>query len=399
MLDIPARTVYVDGEVRRRPNCRARLERLLPHVRCGDIRNLDAEAYEALWRMPKRRHGKDDFGDEAVVAFTAFDEGRRDWYYHLRRDDQDYRTTGAYCQRGIELNIVDGCVFRCAYCGFGRRIIFSLDVEAFMQGLDGVFAGAPGQTLYKYSNMTDLPPFEPEYGAVRPMVERFARDPRRYLMLFTKSDAVEFLLDLDHGGHTIISWSLTLETASRAFDKRTATLGERLSAMRKAEAAGYRVRARLSPIVPVRGWREEYASLLERLFSAARPDIVTLELLGWMDYEDLVRILPPDLLDPAMLEAARAAADALRGDRSGPFPESTHQEIYRFCVETVRRLSPRTPVAVCHGTPETWEALGPLMGMTPDRYICNCGPTSAPGDAIYDRAWGGGRTAGGRGGE
>ena len=65
-------------------------------------------------------------------------------------------------------------------------------------------------------------------------------------------------------------------------------------------------------------------------------------------------------------------------------PVATHQEVYRFCVETVKELSPATPVVVCHGTPATWAALGPLMGMQPTHYICNGGPTSAPGNPLYD---------------
>lgn len=41
--------------------------------------------------------------------------------------------------------------------------------------------------------------------------------------------------------------------------------------------------------------------------------------------------------------------------------------------------------AVCHGTEGVWGALGGLMGMSPDDYVCNCGPTSAPGNPLYDR--------------
>ena len=37
-----------------------------------------------------------------------------------------------------------------------------------MQGLGDVFARYPDQRLYKYSNMTDLPPFEPELDAIPP---------------------------------------------------------------------------------------------------------------------------------------------------------------------------------------------------------------------------------------
>jgi spore photoproduct lyase len=215
------------------------------------------------------------------------------------------------------------------------------------------------------------------------MVELFARDERRYLMLFTKSDNVDFLLNLEHRGRTIVSWSLSSDTVSRLVDRRTASSDQRIAAMRKCRQAGYIVRARLSPIVPVRDWRREYTEFLEKLFAGARPDIVTLELLGWLDIEDLERIIPPGLLDPDALAAARAGAAELRGQRAGPFPEAVHQEVYRHCMETVQRLAPGTPVAFCHGTPETWAALKPA-GMNPNDYVCNCGPCSTPGQKLYD---------------
>ena len=287
MLTLPAKTVYIDPEVGRRPNCQRRLERVLPHVRCADVRELTPDALRGVFEQGKRRHGKDDFGDDAVVVFTTFDEGRTPWFCHWRDEAGAH---GGACQPALELNIVDGCVFRCAYCGFGRYIIFYLDVERLIGGLDDVFARYPGQRLYKYSNMTDLPPFEPELDAIPPMVERFAREPDRYLMLFTKSDNVDFLSRLDHRGHTIVSWSITCDTASREADKRTATMHERIAAMEKMQRAGYPVRARLSPIVPVRNWREEYAELFEQMLSRVRPDVITLELLGWMTVDDLLAI-------------------------------------------------------------------------------------------------------------
>ncbi|MFO7897913.1 MAG: radical SAM protein [Planctomycetota bacterium] len=382
MLDIPAKTVFVDPRARELDNCRARLDRMLPHVRCDDVREYDEAAREAWRNVGHRRHGKDDFGDDALVFFTDWEPGRTGWYHHWR--DESAKHDGA-CQAAVELNIVAGCVFRCAYCGFGRGIHFTLDVERYVDELDAVFAAHPGQRLYKYSNMTDLPPFEPEYDAVPPMVRRFAAEPDRYLMLFTKSDNVEFLLDLEHGGHTIISWSLTCETAGRELDKRTPGLDERIDAMQRCQAAGYLVRARLSPIVPVRHWRREYRRLFEDLFAKVRPDVVTLELLGWFDFEDLPRLLDLDLLDREMVADAWAAADELRGVGWGPFTEAAHQQVYRFCIETSHRLAPDVPVAVCHGSPQTWQALGGLMGMAPESYVCNCGPLSAPGGALYDR--------------
>jgi spore photoproduct lyase-like protein len=388
MLDIPARVVYVDPAIDDQPNCRERLERILPHVICDDVREYDAAAREEVKQIGSRRHGKDDFGDDAVVVFTTFDPARTGWYCHLRDAARVGENQNGQCQSAMELNIVEGCVFRCAYCGFGRALVFHLDLERWMEELPRLFAEHPTQRLFKYSNMTDLPPFEPEAGLVAPMVQRFATEPDRYLMLFTKSDNVDFLLDLDHNGHTIVSWSVSSDTVSREIDKRAATMTERIEAMRRCQQAGYIVRARLSPIVPVRNWREEYEQLFEQMFAVARPDMVTLELLGWFDFEDLSQLIDPALLDADAYAAAEATADELRDVNWSPFTEQTHIDVYRHCIETVKRLSPDTPVSVCHGTPRAWDELGSLMGMTPDNYICNCGPDSTPGGALYDRLCG-----------
>ena len=385
MLRIPAKVIYIGPSVRARPECLRRLEAMLPHFKCDDTRDLPAGGLEEVRAIGHRRHGKDDFGDDCVVAFTTYETHREGWFHHFR-DAGDFRANhGGTCQTAVELNIVAGCAFRCAYCGFGRYLILNLDVERFVAGLDNVFAAHPHQRLFKYSNMTDLPAFEPELDAVAPMIRRFAAEADRYLMLFTKSDNVDFLLGLPHGGRTIVSWSLSCETASRHIDKRTASLKERIEAMRKCQAAGYLVRARLSPIVPVRNWRAEYRDLFEKLFAACRPDVVTLELLGWFDFADLAELLPRDLIDDEAYAAAESDAGQLAGVHWGPFPESVHRDVYRFCIETVRGLSPGTPVSVCHGTDETWDALGSLMDMDPHRYICNCGPDSTPGGTLYDQ--------------
>lgn len=380
-MEIPAKIVYIDPDVHARPPCKRRLERVLPHVKCGDVRDLGPGDMQRVLDIGKRRHGKDDFGDDAALVFTTFDKSRLSWFYHWRDEAGAH---GGHCQPALELNIVDGCMFRCAYCGFGRYIVFYLDIERMIGGLDGVFMQHPEQRLYKFSNMTDLPPFEPDLDLVRPMVERFAAESDRYLMLFTKSDNVGFLSGIKHRGRTIISWSITCDTASRLADKRAATMEQRISAMEKMQQAGYPVRARLSPIIPLANWRDEYTELFEKLFARVKPDLVTLELLGWMTVDDLLAIFPSSLLDAEALRQAQAAREELAGVRWGPFTQRTHDEIYSFCIDAVRRLSPQTPVSVCHGTAATWKALGGKMRMTPEHYICNCGPLSAPGATLYE---------------
>ncbi len=380
MMEMPARTIYVDPRVHERKNCRTRYERMRPHVSCDDVRELDDEARGRIAERSKRRHGKDRFSDDAVFVFTAWDERleRNGRYYHFRPGRSKLQSQGVHCQNAMELNPVFGCPFRCDYCGFGRTVHLTLDVERFMARLPELFAEYPQQRLWKYSNMTDLPPFEPEYDAVPPMVRHFAGREGRYLMLFTKSDATDFLLDLEHGGHTIISWSLSSATVSRKIDRGTATMEERIEAMRRCREAGYHVRARLSPIVPVKDWRREYREMFQMLFQRTEPDLVTLEMLGWFDFEDLPVLVNKELLDPDFYRAAEDAEEPMRGHRKAPWPFDSRREVYEFCIEEVQRISPETPVSICHGTPRMWQALGPKIGMRPENFVCNCGPDSTP---------------------
>ena len=84
MIRIPAKTVFIDPAVRRHGNCRERLDRVLPFIDCHDIREARLGDYEAIRAIGHRRHGKDDFADDCMVIFTAFDPARADWCYHFR---------------------------------------------------------------------------------------------------------------------------------------------------------------------------------------------------------------------------------------------------------------------------------------------------------------------------
>ena len=66
----------------------------MPHITCDDVRAYDEEARQAVARVGKRRHGKDDFGDGAVVVFTTLDPARRGFYYHWRRRVARHTTGG-----------------------------------------------------------------------------------------------------------------------------------------------------------------------------------------------------------------------------------------------------------------------------------------------------------------
>ena len=106
---------------------------------------------------------------------------------------------------------------------------------------------------------------DPLTGYSRKMIPFFAQQKKAKLILLTKSTNVENLLDLDHQGHTIVSWSLNPTEISTAFESNLPLPGERIEAMRRCADAGYPIRAVIMPIIPIEGWRDIYTRFLARL--------------------------------------------------------------------------------------------------------------------------------------
>jgi spore photoproduct lyase len=258
----------------------------------------------------------------------------------------------------------------------------ALNLEELRDHLDEVIEVNPWQSLYKFDNQTDNLCFEPEYGASRLFVDYFAGKPHRYLMLYTKSDNVDHLLDLDHRGKTVVCWTLSCGKAAEIYERGAPTTEDRIEAARKCQEAGYRVRFRFSPIVPIENWKDENARMIEELFSKVQPDIICIETLTHMSVAQLERSMIPENLDQDILSQMD---EGMSGDSCGPFPHEVREGIYRFFIRKIREVSSETPVVTCLETPEMWEALGDELGMDPDNYICCCGPSSTPENPLFSR--------------
>jgi len=322
------------------------------------------QRFPSLFRIPLMKVGEH-------AGFEWRDSGSRE--YRQR--------TGLVCQPAWQLHTIVGCHFRCAYCNLGWYVSIMLNMEAFVSRLDEFIHRCPQQTLFQYDNYTDTVCFEPEYGGARLLIEYFARKPGKALELYVgKSDHVDFLLDLDHRRHTVCCWSLSGRTQSREFEWRAATMEERIEAMRKCQEAGYPVRVRFSPIIPVKNWREENREMINLLFSKVKPDVVTIETIRFLNYEAMCKYFDLSLLDGEFVEVMKNAP-RLKHPHGCEVPDDYRKMVYRFIISEIERISPDTPYAFCREKRTVWDYFGDDFArhnQHPDRYICNCGPTSAP---------------------
>jgi len=402
--------VYVAETVENDPRSLARAERMIAAMSPGQVvrgvtdEQLNAAVSERGWKTRELWGERAEPVDPDVV-FTTFRrdldpeklKARSTQYPNLSTSHLSggqaliYRVDGvpewrqrthSVCQPSWQLHSITGCPFRCAYCWFGNVINVRVNIEDMIDATDAFIRDErPPQNIWKWDNQTDINCFEPEYDAVRPWVEYFAQQREHYMLLYTgKSDHVDFMLDYDHGGQTLLQWSLSPRTQSTKLEPLTAPWDARVAAMGKCEEAGYQVRFRFSPIMPVKNWREEYSELIELIFSSCHPDVTALCMFGWMDFAAAERCLDLSLWDPVFVDAMRSSAAFLQGKRYGPLPHEARATIYQHLIDEITRVSPTTPIALCLETPEMWTLFEEQLNQTAEEYVCVCGPYCTPGN-------------------
>lgn len=333
------------------------------------------ECEQIVARHEMLRHNP---GGGYTYGFLRMLYGIHDGYHY--EDGNQKRNSGATCWSLYDLHSAYGCFHKCRYCRRGRVTTLALNVEDFLEHTDQLMAANPWQRVFRYDVETDCLPVEPEYGMCRALVEHYAALPDKYLILFSKSDNVDFLLDLPHDGHTIMLWTLSTPTVSRVIEVDTATTEERIAAARKCQQAGYAVRFKCKPIVPIAAWRDEATDMFEQLFAAVQPDNISIEMLFFDGMAEFRGIFPVELFDPALV-ARMDEIEATEGfkDRMHPFPDDVRAEVYEHYIREIQRLSPATRVSLCAETKPMWERLGGLLGCGPSAFACNCGPVAVPG--------------------
>ena len=411
MVPLRASKLYIVEGIEEDPLTRERARRLKTGILADLVEHVgDAELNSAFMSgdLNSKRHGmKADI--KPVVIFnrfrfddTAVERKRRQAEFPGLFEKSklsgyggiDWREIGpaAYrentklvCNPAWQIHSIVGCHFRCAYCDLGSPVIIMMNIEELVDRLDEAIRNAPGQTLYQYDNVTDTVCFEPEYGGAKLLVEYFAGREEEYLELYAgKSDHVDHLLDLEHRGHTVCCWSLAGQTQTREFEWKTASMRKRIESARKCLEAGYHVRFRLSPIVPVKNWEDENRELIQLIFAETQPDLITFETLRYLDYDDLTASIDTSLLDPEFLSAMEESKDQDHF-RGCEIPHWYREKVYRFIIGELERFSPETPYALCRAPRAMWEALEndfARHGQDPDHYVCNCGPYSAPGHEL-----------------
>ncbi len=130
--------------------------------------------------------------------------------------------------------------------------------------------------------------------------------------------------------------------------------------------AGYPLRLRLDPIVPVEGWKELYADAIRIIFNKVSPERMTIGTLrfepGFYKMRKTIFTSGPDL--PMMMDAMSPMFEPKvfqKGKRPKAgkysFSEARRAAIFQFVVDDIRKHSD-CRIALCKESASVWNAVG-----------------------------------------
>jgi len=276
------------------------------------------------------------------------------------------------CPNYLHFSPTAYCTYGCAYCYLAgtRSTVFApvakvyVNLEDMLAAIERKARRLDRPTSFYVGKLQDALALDPLTGFSRVLVPFFAEQPHARLVMLTKSDAVANLLDLDHRGHTVVSWSINPEAVCREFEGCAPPLAARLGAARRCQEAGYPLRFIVMPILPVDDWEQHYAELVEQLFAAVQPRRITLG--GLCSYRGALaltaRALGPDNLIARHINPKPSPDGRLR------FPRPLRIAFYRHLIAGIRRHHPSLPIGLCLEEPQVWAA----AGLDPAEQTCNC---------------------------
>jgi len=290
--------------------------------------------------------------------------GKRTLVFGELRDSVRFsEEEGNACPNYWHFSCYGYCPYGCKYCYLAgtRGVWFSPTVKIYVNlpeiiaRIDRTARRIGEPTAFYLGKLQDALALDPLTAYATVLVPFFAKHPYARQVLLTKSAHVERLLDLDHGGHTILSWSLNPPEIAGAFEENVPTVEERIDAMRKCAAKGYPLRAVIMPVIPVDGWETLYKRFIRRLLEAVPVSRLT---FGGICIYRGARGLMEQKLSADNVISQRIRESGKSEDGRVRYDPSFRVAVYRRLIDAAHDVQPDLPLALCLEERDVWQAVG-----------------------------------------
>jgi spore photoproduct lyase len=313
--------------------------------------------------------GKKDRQDNHKSSRLKSENWKGRFLRKFDRTPSPNRNTDVVCPHFMMLAWANGCPFNCAWCYLkgtfrfyrqkpdGRVPIILKDRNRMEKEIQ-IFLERKGSLsiLINAGELSDSLMDEARQVPFSGWIMNLFRGTMHKVLFLTKSTNIRNFLRNDWQDQAVLSWSINAVAVAERWEKLAPTVADRLDAAKQVYDAGYEVRLRIDPMVPVPEWKTCYAKLVEMIYSRLKPSRVTLGCLRG--------------LNSTILYCRDKSWTAYLAEKSnwGKKPQFQQRlEMYQFVIGQLKARGLKD-YSVCKDSLEIWKTLG----LNPAEIRCNC---------------------------
>lgn len=192
----------------------------------------------------------------------------------LARRETPFLYEGSYYSDGFEYEhffytpSILGCLYDCEYCYLSgmynsANSVFFVNTQDFF---DTVLPYLNKPTLIAISYDTDTLAIESLTSHTKEWIAFAQNHPNLHLEVRTKSANFKAIKSLQSNDNIVLAWTLSPQKIIDLYEHKTPSLEKRLSSIKEAIDAGWRVRVCIDPVIYNEEFNELYPPLIEKLF-------------------------------------------------------------------------------------------------------------------------------------
>ncbi|MBN1155576.1 DNA photolyase [candidate division KSB1 bacterium] len=263
------------------------------------------------------------------------------------------------------LNLINNCEIGCTYCilqGYLDEpyITVFVNIDDLFQELSVLFNGDKNRYFrIGTGELADSLSTDHFTGYARMLVEFFSDKRNAMLELKTKTTQIDNILNIRHGGRTVVSWSLNTPRMIASEESNAPTLDERLLAAKRCQDAGYRIGLHFDPMIYYPNWEAEYKEVIDRVFEFLEPGHIIWISLGALRYppylEDIIRERHPN--------SKITYGELVTGiDNKMRYVKTIRIEMFRKMYQWLKKKDPNLFIYCCMEHSDVWKR---SFGWTP----------------------------------
>ena len=280
----------------------------------------------------------------------------------------------------------NGCPFRCDWCFLKLTyraqfpyITVRTEYPKILKQIKKRIAGVDTPVMFNTGELADSLALEHLTGAVKYFIPRIGRMENARLFMLTKAHRVNPIIKLKHSKHTILAWSINAPEVSKKFEIGAPSFKKRLIAARRVQEAGYPLRLRLDPIVPIKGWKKAYKETIHEIFDNVSPERITLGTLrfeeGFYNIRNSIFTTGKDLpqyldkMKPMFPPKIFPGSDRPKVGKYS-FSETKRIRIFDYVINEIQKHS-SCDLALCKESTDVWDELG--LDLHQVKCVCQLG--------------------------